>query len=498
MSAKKVDHFDKSTTPAIDPNHRDLHGKPVSKMSRREMLASGAIPFMGYVALPSFVQLFANAGVAEAQDMLNCPSGGGALGTVITLNLAGGAGLHSNIVPLTKDGATLPTYDRMGLGTKAQVESIMAELMGVRWRNTSGIYLSMMDLANNFGNSTPLRVDVHNNTSAFWLAVNLMDDSSNNRISVVGLLQGAGNKGRILSDLSMRDSVTGDNNQPAKVIPLKGTLVRSYDDILAALGPGTSLNLLARQSRSQLFDSIRKLNVSQSRNLASISGGEALSKLVSCASIENANLQASATPDLSPVGQGAPAQLGQIWNINANTQRNNQNFVIASMVYNGLTGNAGHVALSLGGYDYHNGTRTTGETMDRNAGNIIARILATAALLKKRVFVYVNTDGSVTGPISDSDNVIWTSDAGNRGCMLGFAYDPLARPAMLRNQIGGFSTGQGVDSSSSPTAGNAEVAAVAMFANILAFNKQLPLLERIAPRVLTMDQLQRSALAIRG
>lgn len=495
---KRNKNSEKETTavPAIDPNFRDVHGKPASKMNRRELLQSGAVPFAAYVALPSFVQLFAKAGVAQAQETINCTKTGSVLPPIITINLAGGAGIHANIIPLQKTGELLPTYDKLGLGDRATVLAMQAELMGVKWNNTSGIYSALMATATNFANTPALRLNVHTNTAAYWLGVQNMDDSSNNAMSITGLLQGAGLRGSILGDLATRDTPTGDNNRAAKILPLKGTLVRSYDDILAALGPGSSLNLLAQSSRVELFNSIRKLTASQARNLASMSGGEALAQLSACASQENAVLQSGsgANTNLSP--RSAPAQVQTIWGINANTQNGAQNFVFASMVYNALAGNCAHVSLSLGGYDYHNGTRTTGEAKDAEAGNLIAKILATAAAMNRPVFIYVNTDGSVRGDISNSPTVPWRSDNGSAGVMLGFAFDPMGKPAAARTQIGGFSVGQGVEAASAPTAGNAEVAATAMFANYLSFGRQLQILEKVAPRTFSTADLDK-ILAIR-
>jgi hypothetical protein len=222
-----------------------------------------------------------------------------------------------------------------------------------------------------------------------------------------------------------------------------------------------------------------------------------LGQLAACASIENAALQSGGTTsNLSPTGTGVPAQFQTVWGINANTAANNQNFVFASMVYNALAGNCGHVSLSLGGYDYHNGTRTTGETKDAEAGNLIARILASASVMGKPVFIYVNTDGSVRGDISSSPTVPWRSDNGSASVMLGFAFDPVGRPTTARTQVGGFSSGQGVEAASAPTAGNAELAATAMFANYLSFGRQLQLLERVAPRSFSTADLDK-ILAIR-
>jgi hypothetical protein len=152
------------------------------------------------------------------------------------------------------------------------------------------------------------------------------------------------------------------------------------------------------------------------------------------------------------------------------------------MVYNALLGQSGTVNLQMGGFDYHNNTRNTGDQRDQAAGANIGRILDTARILGKKVFLYVTSDGSV---VSDENAVpgqgTWTSDRGDAGLAMIFIYDPAGRPATSGYQIGNFTNGQVADPST-PVGASPDLAAQAVFANYLQLNKRMDLFDRIVPR----------------
>jgi hypothetical protein len=205
--------------------------------------------------------------------------------------------------------------------------------------------------------------------------------------------------------------------------------------------------------------------------------------LVECAGIKNVEIIAGA-----PIDPLANAAVATRWGITANTAANNESRVFASMVYNSLLGQAGSVNLDRGGYDYHDGSRTTGDTKDREAGQVIGRVLDTARILGKKVMVFVTSDGSVVSREDAAPGAAWTSDRGGAGMYLMFMYDPAGRPAVSSNQIGNYTTGQTVNVEtlvgSSP-----ELSAQAVFANWAAFNKNMALFSKVVPTSATTADL---------
>jgi hypothetical protein len=127
-----------------------------------------------------------------------------------------------------------------------------------------------------------------------------------------------------------------------------------------------------------------------------------------------------------------------------------------------LNGFAGAGTITLGGYDYHDGTRATGEDRNFKAGQMIGAVLEYAQRLKTPVMIYVFSDGSLTstGMVDNSTGgrgkLGWQGDSASVASTFFLVYSPTGRP-QLRNgvagqQIGYFSADGSVVSTSSPAA----------------------------------------------
>jgi len=98
---------------------------------------------------------------------------------------------------------------------------------------------------------------------------------------------------------------------------------------------------------------------------------------------------------------------------------------------------AGAGTLAFGGYDYHNGTRGTGEIRDFEAGQAIGAILEYAHRMNKPVMVYVFTDGSlasngnIDGSADGRDKGEWTGDNSSVSASFFLVYRPGSRPELL-------------------------------------------------------------------
>ncbi|HZT01075.1 MAG TPA: hypothetical protein VFA39_02285 [Steroidobacteraceae bacterium] len=127
-----------------------------------------------------------------------------------------------------------------------------------------------------------------------------------------------------------------------------------------------------------------------------------------------------------------------------------------------LNGFAGAGTITLGGYDYHDSTRATGETRNFKAGQMIGAVLEYAQRIGKPVMIYVFSDGSLTSSsMIDSSaegrgKLAWQGDSSAAAATFFLVYNPGGRP-MPRNgaasqQIGYFSADGSVVSTSSPAA----------------------------------------------
>ena len=127
-----------------------------------------------------------------------------------------------------------------------------------------------------------------------------------------------------------------------------------------------------------------------------------------------------------------------------------------------LNGFAGAGTISLGGFDYHDNTRATGEMRNFKAGQMIGAVLEYAQRIGKPVMIYVFSDGSLTSSsMVDStpdgrDKLAWQGDSSSVAATFFLLYNPKGRTPPLKGaasqQIGYFSADGSVVSTSSPGA----------------------------------------------
>lgn len=455
-------------------SYEEMHGKPVT---RRDFIASGAIPFTATMFMPTWIQILGQSGVAEAQDLVCKSAGVSGLCPFIGIKLSGGAAMSANFLPHDVGLQVLPSYSKMGLG--------LGGSLGVQYEfaNRAPFYASSQILAGIRNQALPATLSKANFVG---VCVRSQDDSARNKFDFTALVSKAGVAGKLLPNLGRANTETGVNNTYAFVRPPAPLVVSRYEDIPGSLGVTGALSSLSPNQKTQLFNSFSNITASQARNIANVTNGALLSQLIQCANRDNTStISAGNSNTTDPLSN---PQFAQIWGINANTSKSSQDFVFASMVYNALNGNAGTINLEIGGYDYHNGTRTAGDAKDLEAGRVIGRVLQSMNLLSVKAFIVVTSDGGVTSPESDIAGGPWSSDRGSAGAAYMIGFDPKGAHDVKSFQLGHFTSGQAADDLFI-TGGDAEKAAGAMFANYLAFNGMLGSFESLLPRVFSSAEL---------
>lgn len=441
-----------------------LHNKKPT--TRREFLQTGLISFAASMTLPNIYNVLANAGVAEAQELVCAKGGESSLVPVVTITLAGGAGLSANFVPHDAGGQLLPSYNKLGLGSTAGLAIDREFANQAPFVAQSGVLAGIRATSSLAARGNSVFVGVN---------VRTRDDSSQNQFNIDGMVAKAGREGSILPTLGR------DRNEHSFITPPNPLQVGSFANIEGALGVAGSLNNLSKNQKSKLFRMVERLNGHQSRKIASTSGGKELSTLLQCASVSNTELISTDDPGINPLSDAA---VSTAWGIDNNSNMGSRDFVSASITYNVAKGNSASGNITLGGYDYHNGTRTTGDARDNQAGQMIGRVLETFAAMGKKGFIVVYTDGGVDAPISDIFGAPWTSDNGGAGCAYIIAHDPAGAPSAKSFQLGHYTNGQSADEKFI-TGGSSEVAAAGIFANYLSFSGEIGKLESVIPRVFT-------------
>ncbi len=438
------------------------HRKPVT---RREFLATGLLQFTAAMTLPSLYNILSRSGLAQAQELVCAQAGLSDLPPVITFNLAGGAAMSSNFVPMDQGRQPLSSYGLIGLGSSRNLQFDAEFANQAPFAAISGMLAGIRET------SSPT---TRANTVFVGKCLRSQDDTAENKLSMDALVNKAGVRGSILPNLGR------NRNDSAFLVPPSPLEVRSYADITGALGVAGSLGSLSRQEQGKLFEMTQRLSRRQAESLHSSSGGRQLAHLFECAVQDNVRLVATEDPGTNPLSDQA---FSGVWNINENSRRSSRDFVFGSIVYNVLKGNGGVGNLNIGGYDYHGNPRATTDARDVTAGQVIGQILESFAVMNKKAFLMVTSDGGVGSQNSEVAGNNFTSDRGTGGVIYMIAYDPMGRVRASDFQLGHFTEGQAADRDF-VTAGTVERGIAGVFANYLSFAGQLGRFESVLPRIL--------------
>jgi hypothetical protein len=189
----------------------------------------------------------------------------------------------------------------------------------------------------------------------------------------------------------------------------------------------------------------------------------ALKNQVRCAYVKGANTAnlfgnpsaLDPTQDPNIIGGGAPI-------FTASDFQDSDVAKTATVMKLVIDGFAGAGTITLNGYDYHDGTRASGEMRNFKAGQLIGAVLEYAHRQGKPVMIYVLSDGSlnsnsmIDSSVDGRGKLGWQGDNESVASTFFLVYSPTGRPA-LRNgaagqQIGYFSSDGSVVSTSSPAA----------------------------------------------
>lgn len=133
-----------------------------------------------------------------------------------------------------------------------------------------------------------------------------------------------------------------------------------------------------------------------------------------------------------------------------------------------VNGYAGAGTVTMGGYDYHTGNRTTGELRDLRAGRCIGACLEYARLSQRPLMIYVFSDGSLfsngtpdPNGVTDGDVTlpggkgVWTGDNSSTASVFALIYDPRAKPTLAASdrQLGYFKSSGSVATSALTSSG---------------------------------------------
>jgi len=488
-----------------EPILHESHKRPVT---RREFLGAGLVSggafvlgdtlLMGLTANPAFAATAASCGLnvngAGKIPFIAFDLGGGAnmagsnvlvggpLGQLDTLSTAGynKLGLPGDMIPGAPE--TTPTATSNGDHTDTS--------FGLAFHSDSAFLRGMLAVT-----SPATRA----NTNGCVIPARSDNDTGNNPHNPMYLINMCGARGQLLELIGSQSSVSGARSMaPANSINLKyqPTKVDRAGDVTGLVDTGGLVGLLSQADAGVVMDSIQKLSAAKlgiDPSSGAIGGGsgsinatDVVKDLMHCGYLKTTkNVQEYGDPATLDLFQDANVTsiLGNGITVDGVNASLNQGFYekVAAVMKLVIDGRATAGSISEGGYDYHNGTRATGELRDLRAGIGMGMCLEYAALTQKPVMIYVYSDGSLAsnGRIDDTTDGRgkgeWTGDNSSTAASFFLVYDPISRP-QLRNgavsqQLGWMRSTASVETNgTTPGANNVNLLAQMVMLNYLALH----------------------------
>lgn len=451
----------------------------LSKISRRDLLAAGAITFAARMIVPSFAGILAslNSSEVKAQTMAWAP--------FITMNLEGGASLHGNIVARDQNGQLLPSYSYHGLGSTPQTIKYLGVLFDERSQLLAGI-------------RSVLSTSAASKTQGAVLCTNTASDTKGlaplrPQFDLSGVIESTGRTGQFFSSLEFN----GGN-----------TSIRSFHDGSpnSRLSVATSAQVLDALSLTAAFNTTvtegatvqSRFSKEQKRELASLIGKiseRQLSKQSNERLAKNGQSHIQAAKALEQIVGGSVsgrdivdpsknANVTAVYGLSASNVTDVTR-TKAAVTYSSLMGYSSSSFIHLGGYDYHiPGTREAANKKDFEAGVEIGRILELAHRLQKSVFLFIATDGSNFSVQSESPNSAWSADT-SASMQAMFAYSPSGLSLAGKNElVGHYLSDQSVEKNTL-VGDRSDYVAAAVMANYLGMHGKEGDLTKVAPATIT-------------
>jgi len=481
-----------------EPIKHASHQRPVT---RRDFLAQGFMAGAATVVAPSILATLLNSRAAHAlstdidllaKGVCNITAGAGKI-PFICFDLAGGANIVGSNVLVGQTGGQLDFlstqgYSKQGLpGEMAPTNPTFVNTeMGLAFHSDSAFLRGILEKT-----SPATRANINGAV----IPARSENDTSNNPHNPMYGLARAGAKGELLTLIGSQTSDSGGNsvapvslidpaNRPTKVDRAAdvrglvdtgelGTLFTDPRDTVAVM------EAIARISNDKL------LRVNTQLPPAGPGSDAATKDQVRCGYVKTADTveKFSSPAALDPAQDPDIVGAGGVFGPNFGNDREFEK--TASVMKLVVQGFAGAGTISMGGFDYHTGDRSTGEIRDLRAGRAMGACLEFAARRGQPLMLYVFSDGSLSsnGMIDNSTDGRgkgqWTGDNQQTGAAFFLVYNPLGRPVLLnqdgipttrRQQLGYFRRDGDVETSSSPAANNVNLLVQTVLLNYMALH----------------------------
>lgn len=488
----------------LDVNTPLLHGAHKRPITRRDFVSQGLIGGTASVMAPSIMGLFANPQKAHAalspdiealKDACGIAVQGAGKIPFICFDLAGGANIAGSNVLTGGQGGQLDFISSAGYS--------MLGLPGDRIPSLVNAQTGVSTFINNdyglafHSDSAMLRGIQQSSTTATALTTagaiipaRSDNDTGNNPHNPMYGINKIGADGSLLTLIGSRNSDSGGNSMsPASMIDLtiRPTKVDRPSDVTGLVDIGDLVGLLSQDDAVSVMEAVYRISDKKMNAVnTNVSTDEVIKELVKCGYIKSADL-ADRFGDPTTLNPAIDADIVGDTGIFTQAEFDGdgefrKTAAVMKLVVNGF---AGAGTVTMGGFDYHTGDRSTGELRDERAGRCIGACLEYAAKVGVPLMVYVFSDGSVfsNGMIDESVNGggkgVWTGDNSGTASSFFMVYNPTTRPNLIgatadeqaiHQQIGYVRSDASVETASSPAANNPNLLVETVLLNYMALH----------------------------
>jgi hypothetical protein len=490
-----------------EPIRHENHKAPVT---RRDFIAQGLKTGPAVIAAPAALAMLIGSENARAMSpdleallgpaACNIQAGAGKI-PFICFDLAGGANLNGSEILVGQSGNPLNFLSTQGYATLG-LPGNMTPNSANPANTVSGNFVNMEFGAAWHSDGAILRgmqastvATTRANTNGFPIAARSENDTSNNPHNPMYGINRVGADGQLLTLIGSQNSDSGGNSMaPAGMMnpAARPTKVDRASDVTGLVDTGELGTLFTNQDDAiAVLESMTRLSHAKTNlvqtKLAAQQEAD-VKKLVRCGYLKSTYLAdrfrspAALNPTLDPhiVAQASqPAGITPIFSAAEYTADGEfrKAAAIMKMVINGY---AGAGTITMGGYDYHGQGRNTAETRNFRAGRCIGACLEYAARMGKPVMIYVFSDGalSANGMVNTTpegrNKLDWASDNQSTAATFVLVYKPGGRPTLFTpgrgQQIGSYSAGGSVVTTSSPAANAVNLLVETVILNYMALH----------------------------
>ncbi|MEJ0034544.1 MAG: hypothetical protein WDO68_00430 [Gammaproteobacteria bacterium] len=506
-----------------------LHGDHSRPVTRRDFVSAGLIKGPAVVAATGLFGMLMRSGkltaaqassMSQAMQNLTKPANchvvpGKNKIPFICFDLAGGANLNGSEILIGGKGGQLDFlstagYGKLGLpgdmvpnapNAASATNNFISNAFGAAFHSDGAILRGMLE------RTSPTTQAFTNGCS---IAARSENDTGNNPHNpMYGILK-AGAGGELLNLIGSQASDSGGNSMaPAAMIDLanRPTKVDRSSDVTGLVDTGELGKMLPKGDVNAVLEAMTEL--SGGVGVATASDAEQvidtnsklgradfivrdaeLKKSVRCAYVKSADL-ADRFSDQSALNPDADADI-----VDPTASRGTGIFGLTEYQGDGefrktaavmkmvISGYAAAGTVTMGGYDYHDGTRASGEMRNFRAGRCIGACLEYAARKGVPLMVYVFSDGSLnsTGMVDSSANgrgkFGWQGDNQSVAASFFMVYNPKGRPTPMvadasggtGKQIGYYRADGSIETSSHPGANAVNLLVETVVLNYMALH----------------------------